>query len=227
MAMYTASPQYPKQNKSTAKLNIKTFEADKNMLFIYDLLSGREQVELVDAILKAENQCKNMKLINKNPNSNTIMVINPKNTYQSKHRSSPIFHLLFQKTLKQISDSKIKTNLPGIRQINTLKMDRIKALEYDVVDGKIEAHCDCRKGYVMIFSVGLTANFNVKSPKMQSTNKFECRNGDCLVFDTSKEADIVHEISSIKPNSYHSSLATKYPRFRRSRICVMLGYSLC
>lgn len=213
-----------KQFKADAKSNLRIFENQKNVLLIRKLLSSQDQIDLTEAVMKAEDQCKSIKLINKNPDSTTIMVINPKNAYQSKYRSSPIYEQLFKKALTVIDNSKIKTELPGLKQIKKLKIDRIKGLEYDVNGGKIEPHCDCRKGYVMIFSLGHTANFHIKGANMKRRKDFECRNSDCLIFDTSKKADIIHEISSIKPNSYEPRLAAKYPRFLQSRICVMIGY---
>ncbi len=224
MAFYAAHKRNMKEKKAIAKLKLRTFGDEKDVLLVRDLLSPQEQYDLVDAVIKAEQQCKSIKLINKNPNSDTIMVINPSNAYQSKYRSSPIYYAIFAKTLQIISDSKIKTKLPGIQHLNELKIDRIKGLEYNVIGGKIESHCDGRKGYVMIFSLGNTANFNVQAPKMKRKKAFEFRNGDCLIFDTSKEVNIIHEITSIQPNSCDVSLAAKYPRFRQSRICVMFGY---
>ena len=171
MAYYTKRAQH-RIVKKIAKLNIESFEGQKDVLLIRNLLSSEEQQDLVDGVIKAEKQCKNIKLIDKNPNSNTIMVINPKNPYQSKYRSSPIYNQLFIKALQIINDSKIKTTLPSIKQIKNVKIDRIKGLEYNVIDGEIEPHCDCRKGYVMIFSLGHTANFHIKGAKMKKTKRF-------------------------------------------------------
>ena len=224
--IFTLNMAFYSKPSTTTKLvkqqNIETFKNQKDILLIRKLLSYQEQITLCAAVFKAEMQCKNIKLINKNPNSQTILVISPKNSYQLKHRSSPIFNQLFEKTLNMINKIKIKTKIPT--NIKKLKIDRIKGLEYDCIGGKIEPHCDCRKGYIMIFSLGHTANFYIKGANMIKKKEFECNNGDCLLFDTSKDADIIHCITSIKPNSYNRRLAEIYPRFRQSRICVMIGF---
>ena len=59
---------------------------------------------------------------------------------------------------------------------------------------------------------------------MNEIKKFEFINGDVLLFDASKDANIVHSISSIKNDSYDQLLASKYPRLIDTRICVMFEF---
>ena len=75
MSFYAGHRIPVKQQKANAKSNLRTFKNQKDVLLIRNLLSSKDQMDLVEAVIKAENQCKSIKLINKNPNSNTIMVI--------------------------------------------------------------------------------------------------------------------------------------------------------
>ena len=205
---------------------VHTFEKQKDALLFVNVLSFQEQVAAMEAIEKGEKACKSIQMVNKNPNSKTIMVINPNNHFQLKQRGSPIFNFLFGKILSLIEKSKVKTCLPTMKDYNSnkLKCVRIKSLEYNVENGAIEPHCDGRNGYIMIFSFGNIANFELQGSKMEKIKKFEFKNGDCLIFDASKNANIIHSISSIKKDSFDKLLANKFKRLIDTRICVMIEF---
>ena len=61
-------------------------------------------------------------------------------------------------------------------------------------------HIDhCNDGsWVVLFSLGCTANFHIKSPGMPQKESIVMKSGDVLVFDPSSEAAILHGVDSIE-----------------------------
>eukprot|EP01127_Copromyxa_protea_P013068 TRINITY_DN3472_c0_g1_i7.p1 TRINITY_DN3472_c0_g1~~TRINITY_DN3472_c0_g1_i7.p1 ORF type:complete len:816 (-),score=119.03 TRINITY_DN3472_c0_g1_i7:154-2280(-) len=83
-------------------------------------------------------------------------------------------------------------------------------------DGKLKGHCDNLKGWVCLFSLGSTCRFWINGPSMKSTRCIELASGDCLIYNSSKEAKIYHGIFDIIPGTCPKYFPAKYHRCRIS-----------
>merc|ERR1711890_165071 len=72
------------------------------------------------------------------------------------------------------------------------------AIKYESPHGHFPPHIDhCNNSFVYLMSLGCTANFMVKGPRMEARKNFKFRSGDLLVFNASTEAAILHGVMSI------------------------------
>ena len=71
------------------------------------------------------------------------------------------------------------------------------AIQYESPDGYFHPHIDHSDSIVFLISLGCTANFMVKGPKMEAPCLFKFQSGDLLVFNASTEAAILHGVVSI------------------------------
>lgn len=76
----------------------------------------------------------------------------------------------------------------------------VAAIRYASPDGRFPPHVDhCNDGsFVCLVSLGLTARFSVKSPKMERKRTFAFCSGDVIIFDPSSEAAILHAVEGIE-----------------------------
>jgi len=72
---------------------------------------------------------------------------------------------------------------------------------YPIEDGKLNGHCDKILGWVVLFSLGCSANFWIKGPQMKQREYIKFESGDTLVFNGGTEYNIMHGIDSINPNT--------------------------
>ena len=75
----------------------------------------------------------------------------------------------------------------------------LAAIRYQSPDGRFPPHIDhCNDGsWVFLFSLGCSARFRVRAPRMDSPHELQLQSGDALVFDPSSGAGIVHEVVGI------------------------------
>lgn len=87
-------------------------------------------------------------------------------------------------------------------------------------------HIDhCNNGsWVVLFSLGCTAIFQIRSPDMSQKETFEMNSGDVLVFDPSSEAAILHGVDTIikdgQSDTRWSGLSDKFDHLCSSRFGV-------
>ena len=80
-------------------------------------------------------------------------------------------------------------------------------------DARFPPHVDhCDNSYVYLASLGCTANFLVKGPRMAEKRTFKFRSGDLLVFNASTSAALLHGVCGIDEASCPHSLAERLSR---------------
>merc|ERR1711997_1407256 len=89
----------------------------------------------------------------------------------------------------------------GKMKLDKIKHRYINSLYYKAPNGMISKHCDKKKEIIFLYSLGCTANFFVKGKSMNDGLVFNFESGDCLIFDASKNADVIHGIDSIQSNT--------------------------
>lgn len=98
----------------------------------------------------------------------------------------------------------------------------ISAIEYPVPNGSIPRHCDEMSGWILLFSLGCKPNFYIQNPKIN--NGFEklidFKSGSVLIFDSSVNAGVNHEIKSIQPNTCPKLLGDKRSKLKTTRVSV-------
>ena len=163
-----------------------------NCILIRNGLSNNEQCLLYHAVQKAALQCPNSSVTQSLKNTTTATKLMSINVYNTDHnnRMSPIFMKL-QSKIRKILATETNINIT-----NQYKAIFIKSLKYNVLNGRLDKHCDDVNGFVFIYSLGNTANFFVND------KHFEFCSGDVLIFDASKKAKIFHGVESIKEYSY-------------------------
>ena len=127
--------------------------------------------------------------------------------------ASSIYSKLLSKTIKIIEEKhklkKIKTSLP--RQYALSNGFVAEYCCHDQLNGSMGKHYDDEPGFVILYSLGCTANFFIKSTKMKQ-RIFGFESGDVFVFDCSEEAKILHAVDSIESGSCPQELVQKYEK---------------
>ena len=184
---------------------IETVELMKDCILLRNAFCIDEQYELYKAILKASMYCKQTK--NRNCQVTQLMKI----TITNKHhqcRISPIYDILWNRTF-QVLCSNYKDLETKIPNKDSLIMARMKALNYRSPNGCISRHCDNEKGWVILYSIGCTANFFVGYKTSKVGIEFGFNSGDILVFNSSKRSGIWHGVDSVVSNSCPTHLLNK------------------
>jgi len=83
-------------------------------------------------------------------------------------------------------------------------------------------HVDhCNDGsWVILFSLGRTATFHIQTPDMTQRHTFDMNSGDCLLFDPSSEAAVVHGVAGVAFEEEASELGKRFDVLRSSRFGV-------
>ncbi len=208
-------------------------------MVIKSALTVDEQCQLFEAVdtNKASKNQKSMKNANNEYRYGHFMRLNLSET--ERHiRAYPIHDSLFRKMIVIINKyNKLKFGGRSKEEIHRLKQRGVlnynllnlkfenvrqryvNSLYYKAPHGMISKHCDKKKEIIMLYSLGCTANFFVKGKSMDNGLVFGFESGDCLIFDASKNADIVHGIDSIQPDTCPPYLH-RYPFLIDRRICV-------
>mmetsp|Transcript_6255 Transcript_6255/g.18500 ORF Transcript_6255/g.18500 Transcript_6255/m.18500 type:complete len:238 (-) Transcript_6255:76-789(-) len=93
-------------------------------------------------------------------------------------------------------------------------------IRYEAPDGRFPAHVDhCSDSFVVLASLGRTANFMVKGLSMDARKDFKFCSGDVLVFDASTTAALLHSCVSIDESASPAGglLASKFPVLQKHR----------
>ena len=87
------------------------------------------------------------------------------------------------------------------------------------MNGSLGKHYDDAPGLVILYSIGCTANFYVKSPRIQQENgiTFKFESGDVFIFDCSEKAKILHAVISIDAHSCPTELQQRYAKLGEHR----------
>jgi hypothetical protein len=184
---------------STNNMSNKSWFLQKN------LLSQDEQLRLFSFIQQHDTTdwdnippCMNPSpktldlLQNKNGESSRTVCLDPNNDNNA-----------VVQMLKKALDS-VDWYKKGKRKIKTLSMAVLKYCPAEThsrtIGSTFPPHIDhCNDGsWVVLISLGCTANFRLKCPSMTRSEMFEMESGDVLVFDPSSEAAILHGVDSIQ-----------------------------
>ena len=122
------------------------------------------------------------------------------------------------------------------------KCTYISAIEYSAPKGTIVKHCDHMKGWVLLFSLGCKPDFYVQhipnhnlnghfwagrgiKADNKGTQKIKCgeelidfNSGSVLIFDSSQEAAVYHEIKSIQSHTCPKLLGDKRSSLKTTRV---------
>ena len=216
--------------------NVVAFQP--NVMVIKKALSNKEQCEVFEIVeANKTKSSKNIKNANNKHRYGHFMRLNLSDTQKFLQKYA-IYDQLFQKmieivntynneTFGSMNKSEIhKLKQKGLLNYNMLDMDLgkikqryINSLYYKAPNGMISKHCDKKKEIIFLYSLGCTALFFVKGKSMNDGLVFDFESGDCLIFDASKNADVVHGIDSIQADSCPQHLQ-KYSFLTDSRICV-------
>eukprot|EP00939_MAST-03C_sp_MAST-3C-sp1_P002231 g2231.t1 len=99
-------------------------------------------------------------------------------------------------------------HVSGKRNICQYKNISAAAIRYASPDGRFPPHIDhCDGSFVFLASLGRTARFMMKSPKMEHKKIFAFQSGDVLVFDPSSKAAILHAVEGIEKEASETGKA--------------------
>jgi hypothetical protein len=179
---------------------------DQSWLLQKHLLSQEEQLGLFGFIQEHDTTdwdnippCMNpspktLDLLQKNGDSSRTLCMNPSNKDNN---------VLVQIVKKALDSAGWFSQQEKGGKITTLSMAVIRYCPAETnsrtIGSTFPLHIDhCNDGsWVVLISLGCTANFRLKSPSMSRMETFEMKSGDVLVFDPSSAAAIVHGIDSI------------------------------
>ena len=162
---------------------------DEGVILIKNILSDDEQLQLWADIKSYREGYKATPARNAKSNFTKIMAVS------SKKLKKPI-----PETFHSYSDRVANiahTSSPTIPE--KYGIDYITSFSYPVEGGKLVGHCDKVVGWVVLFSLGCSANFFVKTKNINK--KFEFESGDALIFNGGSQYNVFHGITSIVPDS--------------------------
>ena len=201
---------------------------DKECFLLRNLLSLEEQVELFEFIEKND----------KSPNTDgkpPVLSPAPK-TLLLGDDGYPLKKYEFagaslaNQIVKKATDRLKAQNMSVMRGFDLCQFKSLSlgAIRYEAPHGRFPPHVDhCNESFVFLASIGCTANFMIRGPRMAQPKRVQFFSGDMLVFNASTEANILHAVESIERTGSDAwvSLAKKFPLLRGHRYGVQIRMS--
>ncbi|ETO14529.1 hypothetical protein RFI_22839 [Reticulomyxa filosa] len=189
-----------------------------NVILLRDVLTIPQQVQLWKCIQESSRHYKETRA--RNAKSNFIKVLSfSTDAKKWKNKIPSMFYditdiavlLLFKETIA----SSVSKFVP-----NSMHPTYITSFKYPVKGGTLTEHVDVKSNWVVLYSLGNSANFTVKSPQMQQKKAFSFNSGDVLVFDASEKAKIKHGITHIIEDTVPSALVDCCPELKEWRVSI-------
>eukprot|EP01084_Bolivina_argentea_P007856 14749_1 len=185
----------------------------QNCIHIKNLLSIDEQIKLWNNVNllssnykikhKLNDRCNFYKLLNNGINGNDGLKL-----------SRQFYDIIDNACLMA---SNVSESIPS-----TFKPEYVTCYKYESIDGKLPGHVDKKSGWVLLTSLGESCIFYINGPETFGKKTFEFESGDCLLFDSSKTANIYHGIDSICNNTIPYELKLKCPELCNWRVSVQM-----
>jgi alkylated DNA repair dioxygenase AlkB len=164
-------------------------ELQEGVVFIKNALELEEQIQLREDIQQYSQSFKCRPARNANSTFTKIMAVNPKKNRDSLPSAFSVYASRVAQLAHQASEM-----IPESYDIHY-----ITSFVYPVEGGKLTGHCDRILGWVVLFSLGCTAKFFVKTNQIDQVLDFE--SGDALIFNGGKQFWIFHGITEIVPDT--------------------------
>mmetsp|Transcript_74063 Transcript_74063/g.66646 ORF Transcript_74063/g.66646 Transcript_74063/m.66646 type:complete len:247 (+) Transcript_74063:73-813(+) len=190
------------------KTGILIEEFQKNVLLVRGILSIEQQLKLYEEMIGEEkimvDRLKKYRGDNyKPPIKDGLISMYTKqkmggDLLEDEGIKDSIYDILLKKGMEIVE---INYKLKDIT-LKDAKLGHIQAAKYKTEEGKLKNHVDGifhGPNAVFLFSIGCNANFYVKGPEMKKEKIFKFKSGDCLFFDATNKAKILHGIESIDP----------------------------
>ena len=204
--------------------------SDKNWFLLKALLSQREQLDLFSFVDQHDatdwgnlSTCmspspKTLELVQQNGTAAPTLNLNPNDGNVVLDSVKKAFDTIEWRVLiKSVSMAVIRYCPPGTSQ---------------KIGSCFPCHIDhCNDGsWVVLISLGRNAMFQIKSPDMKEREIIELRSGDCLVFDPSSTAAILHGVDVViednKSNERWTECGEKFEVLCGSRFGVQCRVSI-
>ena len=198
--------------------------SSKSWFILKDLLTTDEQIQLFSYI--KENDVTDWENLSScmNPSPKTL------NLVDSNGRAGPTLDVNLNDS--NIVAELVKTAIDAVGWKKAIQAISLAVIRYcppgtnPCIGSCFPPHIDhCNNGsWVVLFSLGCKAIFQIKSPDMSQKETFEFISGDVLVFDPSSEAVILHGVDTVVKDELSSSkwsgLPDKFDVLRSSRFGV-------
>jgi hypothetical protein len=200
-------------------------DSKPNWYFLEGVLSAEEQLGLFNYV--HEHDATDWANLSRcmNPSPKTLELMKKANGTTSRT-------LLVNPNYDKIATEMVKKATRVTGKIEEIKSISVSVIRYckkgtsPFIGGCFPPHIDhCNdKSWVVLFSLGCTAIFQIKSRDMEERKTFEMKSGDVLVFDPSSEAGVTHGVDGIvedeNSGAKWSKFGNKFEVLGRSRFGV-------